>query len=124
MFRGNLEQRFDAELVELHRRFTRFAHVDLVDDGDRRFPVRAELRDDFEVARHDALLTIQDQHQEIRVSDGLLAFLDHELMERVLGGAEHPARVEEAELHPAPARRLLDHISRRAWHRGDDRAAR
>ena len=66
------------------------------------FPARAQLRDDFEIARHHALLSIEDEHQQIRVTDGLLALLDHELKEGIVGGAEHAASVEQAELGAAP----------------------
>ena len=59
-------------------------------------PLARSCADDFEIAGHDALLPIEDEHEQIRVTDGLLALLDNELEERIVGRAEHAAGVEQS----------------------------
>ena len=75
------------------------------------------------VAGHESLPSIDDEDEEIRRHDRAAPALEHELVQRILAGAEHAARINDIERHTAPLRLLRDHVTRRACDRRDDRAA-
>ena len=89
------------ELVELHRRLARFAHVYLVDHGeDRRFPI---ARSCATISRSPGTRPCWPSRTSTSRSACVIAclpFLDDELMQRIFGRAEHAARVEQRKSVP------------------------
>jgi len=120
----DLEQRIEAQLVELERRFAGFTHIYLVDQGEDRRIRRAQLLHDLEVARNEALLAVEHQQQQVSLCDRLLPFFRNHLMQWIFGRAEHATGVEHHEIGATPRHRLLNQIARRPRDRRHDRAAR
>ena len=124
MFRRNLHNGIESELEKLHRRRLRPLVVGLV-DGDEYRPIGLpQLLGDALVARHQPLAPVDYEHQEIGADHRATALLDHELVQGVFAGAEHPPGVEKLEGRPAPDGRPGERIARCAGNRRHNRAPR
>ncbi len=121
---GHLEKRVEAELVELHRRVARAAHVGLVHHREDRDVGATDLADDLGIAGHEPLLTVEHEHQDVGLREGALAALEDQLVERIVARAEHAPRVEQREVEIVPGDGLFDHVAGRAGHGRDNGAAR
>jgi hypothetical protein len=94
MLGGYLDNRIETELEELRRRRLRTFVVGLI-YCDQHRPVRlAQLLRDALVARDEPFASIDHQNQEIGSAQGPLSLADHQLVQRILAMAEHPAGIE------------------------------
>jgi hypothetical protein len=76
------------------------------------------------VAGHQPLAAVHDEHEQVGGMNRAAAALEHELVQRILAGAEHAAGVDHLERHAAPLGRMRDHVARGPGNRRDDRAPR
>ena len=60
------------------------------------------------VAGHQPFAAIHNEHKEIRVGDRAPAALEHERVQRILAGAEHPAGIGQLEAAALPLDRLRE----------------
>ena len=87
-------------------------------------PARRHHLGDLLVTRHHARPPVDDQHQQVSVGNGPVAPLQHELVKRVLAGAEHAAGIDQGERHPLPLGRVSDHVASGPGDGRDDGAPR
>ena len=121
----DLEHRVEAELIELERAGLGPLVVGLVDGEDDR-PVRP-ARTTLAISRSPGTSPSRPSTTRTRrsaVRDRALPAFEHELVQRILAGAEHAAGVDELEARALPLRRLGNHVARGARDRRHDGAAR
>ena len=124
MLGGDLDYRFEAESVEFERASTRAFVVGLVDDHHDRGLRRPQRRGDLFVARDQTFPSIDHKHKQVGGFHGTAAMGDHQFVQRIFAGAEHPARIDQIERSPLPVRRQSIDVAGRSGHRRDDGAAR
>ena len=124
VFRGNLHDRLESQLVELHRAAARTAVVHLVHRQDDGRLHTAEAGGNFLVAWDETFPAVDDEDDNLSRRDSPFPVFVHQPMQRILACAEHSARVDEREAHVLPFRRLSIHVARRSGNGRDDRAAR
>ena len=95
---GDLDDRLESELIELHRRRLRALVVGLVDREQHRHARSARSsRGDRLVARDEPFAAIDEEHQQIGARDRPLPLPDDQLVQRILAGAVQAAGVEQLE---------------------------
>jgi hypothetical protein len=80
MLGRDLEDRVDAEVIEIDRAGTSPLVVELVQGQQNGAPGRAQLRRDDLVATDQALASVGDEDQKIRPLDRALSLNDHHIM--------------------------------------------
>ena len=121
MLGGDLEDRVDAEPVELERAVARALVVELVHRQQDRPARRAQLGGDRLVPADETLPAIRHEDQQIRSLDGALPLDDHEFVKRILARAVQTACVEQVEGRLTPRDAPFERIARRAGQGRDDR---
>ncbi|MNC88020.1 hypothetical protein D3C83_38010 [compost metagenome] len=101
---------------------TRPPVVGLVDRQQHRLVRRVQHARDVEIARHHAFAAICHEHKQIRVRDGAPPAFEHEFVQRIGTGAEHPPGVDEREVRALPFDGLRHDVAGRAGNGRDDRA--
>jgi hypothetical protein len=123
VFRGDLQHRIDAELIEVRRRPLRALVVGLVDRQQQRLSRRTKLLRDGLIAAHEALSAVDDKHNRVRAVDRALALLDDEFVKRILAGAVQPSGIKELKGGALPADRTRQRITRCTGNGSHDRPA-
>ncbi len=108
MFRGDLDDRLEAEFVELHRSPARPLVVRLVDRHQHRHGRLAKDVCDLLVARDQTLASVHDEHDDVRGFQRPSPVHHDKLMQRILVCAEHPASIDKAERVSQPLGRQRD----------------
>ena len=107
---ADLDDRVEAEPVQLERPAARAPIVGLVDRQDRRRRPRPDGGGNVLVAGHQPLAAVDDEHDEVRRPQRAPAALDHQLVQRILAGAEHPAGVGQLERPILASDRMRDDV--------------
>ena len=101
VLRGNLDDGFEAQPVELGGPVLRSPVVGLVDGDEHRNVRSAEGVGDLLVAGDQAIAAIYHEDNDIRLLERLSALDDDELVERVLACPEEPAGIDQRKRVPS-----------------------
>ena len=114
VFGGDLDDRLEAELIELDRAAARPLVVGLVDRHQHRHVHRAEPLGDLLVAGHQPVASIYNEDNDLRRFERPLARrCTTSSWSGSCARAEHPAGIDQRERNPLPLSRLRDHVARR-----------
>ena len=111
---GDLEHRLEPELVELDDAGlrARLSSV-LLTASSAGLSAARTARAISRSPGTSAFAAIHNEHKEIGVRNRATPAFEHERVQRILAGAEHPAGIDQLEMRALPLRRLRDDIARR-----------
>ena len=124
MLGGNLDDRLEAQAVELGRRIFRPAIVGLVDGDEHRNVGRTQAVGNLLVCRDETLPAIHNEHNEIRCRQRLLPLLDDERVQRIGARPKEASGVDERKRRAQPLRGKRLGVTGGPWHRRDNCASR
>ena len=123
MLGGNLDDRLEAQAVELGRGIFRPAIVGLVDGDEHRDVRRTQAVGNLLVGGDEAFPAIHNEHNEIGRRQSLLPLLDDERVQRIGARPEESSGVDERKRRAQPLRGKRLGVAGGPWHRRDDRAS-
>ena len=90
MLGGDLDDRLEAQLIEIQRAGARAPVVGFVDRHNDRFARGSNGRGNFQIGGHEPFAAVDDKHEDIGGGQGAPSVLHDELLQRILALAKHP----------------------------------
>ena len=124
MLGRDLDDRLEAEPMELRHLRTRPPLVHLVDGHHHRDPARPQLPSQLVVGRHRSLAPVHHEDHDVRFTRGAAAAIRHDRLHRIGARPGDPAGIDEGKHALLPLHRPPENVAGGARHRGHDGAPR